>query len=295
MEPLPYHERIALYQNHITPFQLRLRAGKQKLYIPQLVGLRRSITNGHFHLTPELFLQRTGVTEFTCPADRFDLGEGEMAVISRGVPHAETARQSPKHPFRGLVFTFEPNSFSLLKSHAGTDGRPWVIFADRFMVPQSGQLARYLDDLGEWGNGNPMVAQGLLLAFCAIILETLKTAAEGKPTTAQDVSPRVQQCREIIKAYLSDPTLSVHRLAKNLRCTPDYLTRCFRLETGESLNAHIRNERLAYSQTLLQNPELNISEIAWATGFHSPNYFIRAFREYSGQTPKSYRRRLARA
>ena len=48
----------------------------------------------------------------------------------------------------------------------------------------------------------------------------------------------------------------------------------------------MRLERAAH---LLRDSTLAGKEIAWACGFSSPSYFIRAFRAHYGQTPKSWR------
>lgn len=75
------------------------------------------------------------------------------------------------------------------------------------------------------------------------------------------------------------------RLARELHCTADHLSRLFRNECGIALNAFIREERLHHAQALLVDPSLKVSEVAWACGFRSSNYFIRRFRSARGATP----------
>ena len=291
MEPPPYHERLAIYRQVIEPFVERLRAGTQTVHVPRLIGLRRREPGSFFHATPELFLQHDGATDFACPGDRFALRAGEIAVVPRWVPHAERSRHLRGSPFGSLVVVFNPRELAFLKSVAGDDGRPSVIYADAFTEPRSEQLARYLDDIGTGRESGPELARALLLAHTTVLLEILRRAEAGQPPLEQG-HPKVRRAQEMIRVDLSDPGLTVSRLARDLRCTPDYLTRLFREETGLSLNATIRKERLAHARALLEDPSVNISEAAWASGFRSPNYFIRVFRHATGAAPGKTRIRL---
>lgn len=47
--------------------------------------------------------------------------------------------------------------------------------------------------------------------------------------------------------------------------------------------------RLEKSKELLKTSKQNISEIAYAVGFSSPNYYSTAFKNKFGITPKEYR------
>ena len=44
-----------------------------------------------------------------------------------------------------------------------------------------------------------------------------------------------------------------------------------------------------YNRLQLQETQLTISEIAYATGFSSPNYFSTSFKNKFGNSPKEYR------
>jgi AraC-like DNA-binding protein len=50
----------------------------------------------------------------------------------------------------------------------------------------------------------------------------------------------------------------------------------------------MRNIRLEFAKEKLINKTATISEIAYETGFSSPNYFSKCFKEYTSQTPKEF-------
>jgi hypothetical protein len=51
----------------------------------------------------------------------------------------------------------------------------------------------------------------------------------------------------------------------------------------------IRETRLKYAAELLQDSNLNISEVAYKSGFHSISYFSRSYKDYFGYPPKEHR------
>lgn len=58
--------------------------------------------------------------------------------------------------------------------------------------------------------------------------------------------------------------------------------------TGLTTSAFICKQRLRIAQHLLENSALTISEIAYSTGFNSPSYFIKRFKEIYKRTPANF-------
>ena len=264
------------------------------LHIPKQEGLRRPHPKMFFHLTPELFLQLGGCTEFVCPADHFHLRTREIALIPRGVPHGETARDLRGSRFRGLVFGFYGNELTLFSTQSSPESIPTSAFCDTFEGPEVPQAVRYLDDAAATQSSTTAAARRRALIFSAIsVIRDLLAPERLSGRMLSHEHPKVRHCHELIRARLPDPALSVESLARQLGCTPDHLSRCFRAETGMSVLAYVRDQRLARAKDLLQDPKLNISEIAWACGFSSLNYFVRVFRQAMGQPPRQFQRAMA--
>jgi AraC-like DNA-binding protein len=58
---------------------------------------------------------------------------------------------------------------------------------------------------------------------------------------------------------------------------------------GVNVSDYIQNIRLEKAKSLLQETRLTISEIAYATGFSSPNYFSTSFKVKFKKSPKEFR------
>ena len=295
MDRPTFPQRCQFYRGILESFLKRFTEIPPKIHLPKLAGLRRQHPNMLFHLTPELFLQQGGCTEFACPEDRFSLRSGEVALIPRGVPHGETARNQRKSLFHGLVCCFHANEVTLIKTTVTLDSKPTTDFCDTFEAPEVPQAVRYLDDAATaFPKSSPtgtVRRRALIFSALSVIHDTLLPNRLSERIQYYS-HPKVRHCHELIRSRYPDPALSVEWLAQQLGCTPDHLSRCFRAETGMPVLAYLREQRLARAKDLLQDPKLNISEIAWACGFSSLNYFVRVFRQTTGRPPGQFQRAL---
>jgi len=83
-------------------------------------------------------------------------------------------------------------------------------------------------------------------------------------------------------------TLNIDRFIKDLGYSKSKLYRSIIPLTGKSPNTFIKEYRLNKALQLLNNQVLNISEIAYETGFNSPAYFTRAFKKQFGLLPTNF-------
>lgn len=68
-----------------------------------------------------------------------------------------------------------------------------------------------------------------------------------------------------------------------------YLSRLFKKETGDSVSAYIRKQKIEKARNLLRYSDYSVIEIANRLSFSSQSHFIQQFREIVGMTPKKYR------
>lgn len=78
-------------------------------------------------------------------------------------------------------------------------------------------------------------------------------------------------------------------LVGQLGISSGYLGSLFKEEMGVSLRKYARNMRINRAIQLFYYPELSISEIAFRCGFSDVFYFSKAFKEYTGKSPRQYR------
>ena len=269
----------------------RLAAAPEGLRRARSVGLNRRWPRAHFHPSPELFMQTGGATRFEGPEQRWVLSEGEVGLMPRGVPHAETPLRRGTSP--GVVVACHQRDGFILVQAEGSEGR-WS--AQPGVLPVASvrgrDAFRYLDEAGlAWGEAEAggALAVDLIRVFLRVLAEEVRRAGPGSPVH----SPMVEVVRAVAKSHLADPRLSVEWLAQAAGCSPDHLARRFRAETGNTVVAWVTEERVTLAQRLLEEGKYQVAEVGWACGFAQPSYFIRVFRARTGVTPLAWRRARA--
>jgi signal transduction histidine kinase/DNA-binding response OmpR family regulator len=119
--------------------------------------------------------------------------------------------------------------------------------------------------------------------------ETNIAAPETKQPDSTDKLHKefLNKIYEIINENLDDSNFSVDELASELSMSRTSLHRkvkmMFNIPTGEIIKIY----RLKKAAELLKK-NYSISEVAYMTGFNSPSYFTKCFKEYFGKTPNTY-------
>jgi len=70
-----------------------------------------------------------------------------------------------------------------------------------------------------------------------------------------------------------------------------YFCKMFKKATGLTFTDYLGRVRVEKAKSLLLNPNLRISEIAYAVGFQSLTHFNRVFRELTGRSPTNFRKK----
>ena len=91
-----------------------------------------------------------------------------------------------------------------------------------------------------------------------------------------------------IHAHLAEENFGLEQLAAALNVSKSTLHRKVKAMTGLTPLEFIRNVKLKYACAMLARHDRPIAEVAYATGFSSPKYFTRCFKEEFGLTPSEY-------
>lgn len=99
----------------------------------------------------------------------------------------------------------------------------------------------------------------------------------------------ILKINNIITTNLDNSKFTVEHLASELDISRIQLYRKIKAILGINISDYIQNIRLEKAKVLLLKTQLTISEIAYATGFSSPNYFSTSFKNKFDVTPKAFR------
>ena len=101
-------------------------------------------------------------------------------------------------------------------------------------------------------------------------------------------SKHINVCKEYIYSHIKE-RITIEDLADELGVSSGYLSRLFKKETGVSVSAYIRRQKIDMAKNLLRFSDYSMIEIANRLSFSSQSHFIQQFREVVGMTPKKYR------
>lgn len=87
--------------------------------------------------------------------------------------------------------------------------------------------------------------------------------------------------------------LTVEKLASIVGLSESRLRAKFRATFGLSLGEYLQNLRLQEAVAMMRHSQASITEVALSCGFGSSSAFSRAFKNWSGKTPNSFRRSVA--
>lgn len=101
-------------------------------------------------------------------------------------------------------------------------------------------------------------------------------------------SKHINACKEYIYSHIKE-RITIEDLSDELGVSASYLSRLFKKETGGSVSAYIRRQKIEKAKNLLRYSDYSIIDIANRLSFSSQSHFIQQFREIAGVTPKKYR------
>jgi AraC-like DNA-binding protein len=102
--------------------------------------------------------------------------------------------------------------------------------------------------------------------------------------------PQVLRAVQHIEEHLSDPGMTVRRIARELGINPNYLSQLFVEQVGQRMSRFIAAHRVELAKTLLATTDWQVKRIAHETGHANPNWFCHVFGVHTGLTPGEYRK-----
>ncbi|HEY6899544.1 MAG TPA: two-component regulator propeller domain-containing protein [Puia sp.] len=110
------------------------------------------------------------------------------------------------------------------------------------------------------------------------------------PTVKIDSSDEalLQEIVLFLEQNIANPQLSVERLSKQLGMSRSTLYVKLLQIAGQTPIEYIRSFKLKRAAILMEKSNMTIAEIAYQTGFTTPNYFARSFKQEFGMQPSEY-------
>ena len=100
----------------------------------------------------------------------------------------------------------------------------------------------------------------------------------------------LEKIRLIIQQHIADPDFTIDQMAELMKMGRTKLFGITKTLTGMTPNKLLSAERMKKAAELLEEGELNISEISWKVGIQDASYFNKCFKQHFGMSPSQYRK-----
>lgn len=144
------------------------------------------------------------------------------------------------------------------------------------------RLIKYEQD--QYGNESRTLLVHLI--FCLFEKSRVFSLTESEQN---QFSPLVQQFMDLCQSSFLH-IRSVKEYANHLGVSSKHLSETVKEQTGVTALETIHDAQLNFAKSLLSQSTLTIKEVAYASGFESPEYFCIFFRKRTGLTPTEFRK-----
>jgi two-component system response regulator YesN len=142
------------------------------------------------------------------------------------------------------------------------------------------------EDYNKMMEGIPFRTVNQLRDWSLRTLNTLK--ADMDQETKDSRAALINEIRLFIDQHISND-VSLQSIADHVYLHPVYVSKIYKLETGDNLSSYIHRIRMDRAEHLLKNSQERIYEIAARLGYQRPHSFNHAFKKHIGMTPQEYR------
>ncbi|WP_010270532.1 response regulator transcription factor [Paenibacillus senegalensis] len=143
------------------------------------------------------------------------------------------------------------------------------------------------------GPGHEKLALGMpfrnaqqLLDWSLELLDKLSSEVETDKRDSR--SKLIADVQQFVEQHL-DEDVSLTAIARHVYLHPVYISKIYKLETGENISDYVYRVRMEKAVRLLLDTTDKIYEIAACLGYQRAHSFIHVFKKHTGLTPQEYR------
>jgi AraC-like DNA-binding protein len=232
------------------------------------------VTGWHVHDVHQIEYAIGGVVEVETAAGHYLLPPQQAAWIPAGLQHQATMNPSVKT----LAVMFDPAVIQDAGDRARILAvspllREMLLYALRWPIDRA---------------AGDTVSDSFFLTLANLVSEALDHEAPLSLPTSED--PVVAAAMAYTKDHLQ--SVSLDEVCRAVAVSERTLRRQFQGEVGLSWRTYLLHARMLRAMALLAAPGQSVQQTASAVGFDSMGSFTRAFAQFCGETPSSYRRRV---
>ena len=256
----------------------------------------------HFHPEYELTLIAEGYGKRVVGDHIATFEAGDLLVIGPNLPHymrndVDFYQENSKLRCRAIVAHFSEDFLGKSFFHQPELTQVWQLLLESHRgIHVYGEASRRIGNMVE----KLVKVQGLerlllliqILAQIATTTERRQLASRGytQKLAVTDSSKIGQVFTFLIDHFAEDINLS--DVASSISMTPSAFCKMIKRHTGKTFSQTLNEIRIGHACRLLLEGDNSMAEVAYMSGFSSPSYFNRMFRNITHSTPLQYRNKF---
>lgn len=227
--------------------------------------------------------------------------EGDLCLVAPGFPHDVVVEgHSVVISISFVEVTIENTLYRLLKSeNVVTDffraslsrgSRGYMLFR---MEPTA-QVRVLIRSIFHEGHSRQNYASQICANYIEILFSyLLRSCAQDWEMYSEDRSRRGMSLIPIMQYIQANyRTTSLQEVARYFHYEPSYLGKLIRAHMGKNYTAIVSELRIEDAKALLRGTGDSIEKVSEQAGFQSGAHFSRTFRQFTGMTPRQYRKQM---
>lgn len=244
----------------------------------------QQILTEHHHSCYQMYYILSGRMDFSVLGDTFPASEGSYFVIPANTPHA-TPYYAPDTACYELKF--------LIKD-------PFLVSHFEQMLPpahDTGAIKRLLQYVVKnWNSANEQntvdinyIVSTVLLSF--FIDQLIYKDRKSRYITTDSYTPLIKDSVLYIERHHPHP-FSLDAMAKSMNYNRNYLSGLFKKCTGHSIIDYLNLLRIRNAIICFFYYDQDVSSTCECVGFNDISYFSRTFKDFTGVSPRDFKRAL---
>lgn len=137
--------------------------------------------------------------------------------------------------------------------------------------------------------GATIVIQGTLERMLVEVARRCGRSSVEASSAESRQQHAVRQALLFMQHHFRDK-LTLQSVAGHVGLSAHYFSECFHKATGYSFQSFLQLQRIQFAKALLRSSTLAVTDICFASGFHSLPHFEKAFKQNTGFSPRDYRK-----
>lgn len=224
-----------------------------------------------------LFFLITGSASFSTDYQTYDLKKGDVFFVF-------PKKRYKRHDFKNAKFIYISFSVGESKSILESIGIEYTNPC-RYGLEKQIKFARKEFNRSKENNAPELIPKGLLYYLLSFF---------GTTNYETDNKHKENVMNEVLK-YIDtnySEKITLISLSRQFYISYNYLSIMFKQTYGVNFSKYLENVRMMKAKQLLKDKNKNITDVCFSVGYNDIRYFDRVFKNFSGMTPKEYRKSI---